>query len=44
MNADLFPLKTKHFFIRPRNDAAPFEEGLSVSLKGDDREVGCVRA
>ncbi len=42
MDKKLFPIKTKHFFIRSRNDAAPFEEGLSVNLKGDDREVGSV--
>ena len=43
MSNSLFPLETKHFFIRPQSEEKPLEEGWSVCLKdGEKREIGSI--
>ena len=41
MSNSLFPIETKHFFIRPQNEEKPLEEEWSVCLKeADQKKVG----
>ena len=43
MSNSIFPIETKHFFIKPTSEEKPLEEEWSVSLKdGDQKKIGSI--
>ena len=41
MGNSIFPLETRHFFIKPQNEEKPLEEEWNVCLKdGDQKKIG----
>ena len=42
MSNNVFPLETKHFFIRPENEKMPLEAEWSICLKDGEQKIGSI--